>query len=426
MKGVRSRLLIVLSLAGLAGCATYPDRYIAAGPGGVDCRYERCLRDGYTYWSDGYEPWRRYDGGYGAGAVWYGSSRWYAPYRPGYTAWGFRDPWFDPWYDPWWGTGWAWTPARHAGWRDSHRSHWSWSIGYGWSSGPWSGSLWYRPWWQPVWYGSGWHGGGWTSTWHRPYRGHRPPPRERTVDWRPAEGLGVANPRWLPAAEEAQRIADRARAGAPRSWMGSAAPAEERIGSSDAFERGDVEPMRLVEPEDPVRLDRRPGRLMPRGAAEGWIAPMPGSRPPGRERGSDDGVRIEAARPARWDPMPSRFETPEPIGDERPMPGRFARGEPGRFDPSPSRFETPEEPVGYERPMPGRFARPEPARFDPPPPRFEAPEPIRYERPMPEAFEPVRADPAPRFEPPQHSEAPAEPETRLDPRRFDRADFEPR
>lgn len=432
MKGIPGRLLILLSLAAVAGCATYPDRYIAAGPGGVDCRSAPCTRDGYTYWSSsGYG--HGYAGGWhGSGTVWYGSSRWHAPYRPGYTAWGFRDPWYDPWRDPWWGAGWAWAPPSHAGWHGHGRSRWTWSIGYGWSSGPWSGSLWYRPWWQPVWHGPGWHGGGWygsgwSSTWHRPYRGHRPPPRERTVDWRPADGIGVASPRWLPAAEEAQRIADRSRAGA-RSWTGSAAPVEERLGSSDPFVRGDGEPMRVVELEDAVRHDRRPGRLMPRGAAEGWIAPMPGSRPPARERGSDDGAAVDAARPARWDLTPSRFETPEPIRGERPTPGRFARGEAGRFDPSPSRFETPEEPVGYERPMPGRFARPEPARFDPPPQRFEAPEPPRYERPMPEPFEPVRVGTAPRFEPPQPTrrEALDDPEPRLDSRRFDRADFEPR
>jgi hypothetical protein len=441
--------LILAALAGLSGCATYPDRYVAAGPGGtwIDCRYEPCARDGYTYLSPGGHAYGPSGAWHGSGTVWYGSSRWYAPYRPGYTAWGFRDPWYDPWRDPWWGTGWAWAPYGH-GWHGHGRSRWSWSIGYGWSSGPWTGSLWYRPWSYSSWYGPGWYGGGWVSTWHRPYRGHRPPPRERTVDWRPADGLGVANPRWLPASEEAQRIADRSR-------LGDAVPVRaDEPARVELFERGDVEPMRTVEADDPIRLDRRSGRVVPRGAADGWIAPMPGSRVPDGERWADGGSTIRESGAARLDPPPSRFESPEPTRFERPMSQRFERAEPARFDPPPQRFESP-EPTHFERPMSQRFERAEPARFAPPPPRFESPEPTRFERPMPQRFEraeparferaePARFDPPPpRFESPEPTrherpmpqrferaeparfDPPASTEPRSGGRRFEREDFVP-
>jgi len=382
-------VLILASLTGLFGCVTYPDYRIAAGPGSrwVDCRYESCRRDGYAYWSGGGSS---YGGSVGG---WYGSSRWYPPYRVGYTAWGFRDPWYDPWYRSSWTWASPWYPAWHP------TSRWSWSIGYGWSSGPWYGSLWYHPWSYSTWYGPNWYGwggygGGWSSTWHRPYRGSRPPPRERTVDWRPAEGVGVANSRWLPASEEVQRIADRnARVGGSRAFdTGPGTSYEPRRVEPGAYRAGDA--------IDPDRLDRPRGRVMPRGAADGWIAPIPGSRSTGGERATYERVTLDRPQPARFDPLPQRFEASEPARYERPMPERFERSQPARFAPSPQRFEAP-EPARYERPMPARFERTQPVRFDPPLQRFEAPE------------LPARFDPPPGAE------------SRSSGRRFGREDFEP-
>jgi hypothetical protein len=383
-------VLILASLTALSGCVTYPSGYIAAGPGGyVDCRYEPCSRDGYTYWSGSSRSYGYADSSwYASGPAWYGSSRWYAPYRVGYTTWGFRDPWYDPWY----GSSWTWASPWYPAWHSRSRSNWYWSVGYGWSSGPWSGSLWYRPWsyssgYGSGWYGSGWYGGGWSSTWHRPYRGHRPPPRERHVDWRPAEGIGVANPRWLPASEEVQRIADRSlQSGSGRAF---------ESGAGNVYEPRRVEPVSYRGGDIPesTRLDRPAGRVMPRGAADGWVAPMPGSRPTGGERWADDGLAVERSQP-------QRFEPPEPSRYERPMPQRFERSEPARFDPPPQQRFEPPEPSRYERPMPQRFERSEPARFDPPPQRFEAPEPARF-------------DPSPAVE------------SRSSGRRFGREDFEP-
>ncbi len=365
MKHASRWTLILATLTGLSGCVTYPDYYIASGPGGtsIDCRYQPCTRDGYAYWSGGSRYGYSGGGWYDPGSAWYGSSRWYAPYRIGYTPWGFRDPWYDPWY----GSSWAWASPWYPAWHPTSRSRWSWSVGYGWSSGPWSGSLWYRPWsysswYGSGWYGSGWYGGGWSSTWHRPYRGHRPPPRERTVDWRPADGIGVANPRWLPASEEVQRIADRdSRYRGNRGIdTGAGRVHEPRI--------ADPGSIRGLDATDATRLDRPSGRVMPRGAADGWIAPMPGSRPPDGGRWADDGATIERSQPARFDPPPQRFEAPQPSRYERPMPQRFERAEPARVDLPPQRFETPE-----------------PARFDPPPPAESRGSGRRFSR---EDFEP--------------------------------------
>ena len=215
------------------------------------------------------------------------------------------------------------------------------------------------------------------------------------MDWRPAEGIGVANPRWLPASEEAQRIADRSlQSGSGRAF---------ESGAGNVYEPRRVEPVSYRGGDIPesTRLDRSAGRVMPRGAADGWVAPMPGSRPTGGERWADDGLAVERSQPQRFDPPPQqRFESPEPSRYERPMPQRFERSEPARFDPPPQqRFESP-EPSRYERPMPQRFERSEPARFDPPPQRFEAPEPARF-------------DPSPAVE------------SRSSGRRFGREDFEP-
>jgi hypothetical protein len=367
-------MLMLAALTGISGCVTYPDYYVAAGPGGtwIDCRYQPCTRDGYTYWSgnrargDGWSSW------HGSTPAWYGSSRWYAPYRVGYTPWGFRDPWYDPWYG-----GWTWASPWYPAWHPTSR--WSWSVGYGWSSSPWSGSVWYQPWSHPSWYGpgwhgSGWHGGGWWhSTWHRPYRGHRPPPRDRHVDWRPADGIGVSSLRWLPASEEVQRIANRNALG------GDGLVLDGRPAS--VYEPRRTEPASAHDVrEDPTRLDRSAGRVMPRGAADGWIAPMPDSRPPTGERRIEAGVADVRSGAVRPDPLSQRFDAPEAARHERPMPERFERSEPARFDPPPQRFEAP-QPARYERPMPERFERSEPARFDLPPQRFEAPQPARYEPP---------------------------------------------
>jgi hypothetical protein len=406
-QGLRSALILT-AVAGLGGCVTYPTSYIASGPGGgVDCRYVRCSYDGYAYLPPssarfGYAG----SSAYVSGPAWYGSSRWYSPYRHGYTAYGFRDPWYDPW-----GNSFSWSPWYPA-WYSITSSGGSWSIGYGSSYSPWGGSYWNRPWSYSSWYGSGaygygGYGGGWRSTWHRPYYGHRPPPRERHVDWRPADGIGVADPYRRPAADEVQRIADRSRFG--YSDGGS-------LRDPDNFEvvRGAVEPELILEAADPTRLDQRPGRVMPRGAADGWVAPMPGSQVPVNERWEGNAGAVDGDEPSRFDPPPQRYETSEPERYERPMPERFEAPEAQRYEaPEPQRYEAP-EPERYERPMPERFEAPEAQRYQAPEPqRYEAPEPARYERPMPERFEapePQRYEaPEPqRYEAPepQRSEAP--------------------
>ena len=394
-QGLRGAL-ILFAVAGLAGCVTYPTSYIATGPGGVvDCRYVRCTYGGYDYRTVGGSSYRYIaPAPHTSGNSWYGSSRWYTPYRHGYTRYGFRDPWYDPWFGgPLWS---PWYPA----WYSVPRSGWSWSIGYGSPGYGWANSYWYRPWSYSSWYGSGaygygWYGGGWRSTWHRPYYGYRPPPRERYVDWRPAEGIGVADPRRAPAADEVQRMANRS--GYGYGYGGSGLSRDGNPGQE--FVRGDVQPESIREPEDAVLLDRRSGRVQPRGARDGWVAPIPGSRVPVGERRESDGATAGGSASARFDPEPQRAEAPEPERYGRPMPERFEAPEVSRFDPEPQRYEA-AEPARYERPMPERFEAPEVSRFDPEPQRYEAPEPERYERPMPERFE--APEPA-RFEAPEPS-----------------------
>jgi hypothetical protein len=101
---------------------------------------------------------------------------------------------------------------------------------------------------------------------------------------------------------------------------------------------------------------------MPRGAADGWIAPMPGSRSTGGERATYERVTLDRPEPVRFAPSPQHFETPEPARYERPMPERFERSQPVRFDPPLQRFEAPELPARFD-PPPGAESRSSGRRF---------------------------------------------------------------
>lgn len=426
------RLALALGLIGaLSACATYPNYHrnydgygnysVSQGPGYYDGGYS----DG-GYYDRGYSDYR---GSY------FGYSDWSAPYRYGYSAYGFRDPWYggssygNSWQNPWNQYG------------RSRSSNWGWSLGYGWSSNQRFGNFGYG---RSYGYNDPWR---WSSpTWHRPYYGYRPLPQERRVDWRPADGVGVASSRFDRAEDQAQRIANRRGAGSFGSARG------ENLYGGEPIKRADD-----GSTSGQPLFDQR-GRALPRGARSGWVEPVPQSTSRFERGGliAEQPQRLDR-EPFEGDPTRMPQRTPDraddgrwqqPVQPSESLPNRrferlpdsaprsqFERG--GDVSPQPQVFERSQprdEPVG--RDSRESFARPaqrmqprdqwqDASHVDRQVSGFERAAPVPIERPPVERFEAPsqRANP-PFAEPRPERSAPEESEREPSSRRLQRESFD--